>query len=189
MKILSTGNPNYGVAAAIKKIFNNTEHTVDFVSRNSSIAMDLCDPEQMKKFSQLSLDYDAVINNVRLKNFSQTLLLDKITGTWTTFSKKGHIINLGSSSDSVRNFHLLYSTEKASLKKYSDNHSFNCTFKQSGIKVTYLSFGWVTNPLSNHSFVKEKKHDAIEIAGLIKWILEYPVLNTNINEIRIEPIQ
>lgn len=188
MKILSTGHPGYGIAAAIKKVFEQSEHTVHFASRSYN-NMNLCDIEQIKKFAEMSIEYDAVINNSSLKNFSQTILFDKIISVWRICNKKGHIINIGSAADSSRNFDSTYSTEKNSLKKHSENHALNCIYKNSGIKVTYISFGWVSTHIVNTKFPNEKKHDATEIASLIKWVLDYPISTTNINEIRIEPIQ
>lgn len=186
MKILITGNPNYAIGEALNTILNS--HELKFVGKRTS-GIDLNDLATMDKFSIFSLDYDVFINNSRLDNFSQSILFNKVYNTWLDNKKSGQIINIGSTGDTGRDKQWLYGPEKIALRKATEQASYTSAFKQSGIKVTYLAMGWVATPLVEKYEPNVKKHSPDEIAKLIKWILDYPIDTTNINEIRIEPIQ
>ena len=186
MKILVTGNPNYGIAEAIKNTL--VDHEVSFYSKNYN-NFDLTDPAKMAELVLLSLQYDVFINNARLSRYSQVKLYEDIHTMWWKSKKKGSIINIGSTADSARDQHSVYATEKAALRKISDAGSFACNFKHSGIKVTYIAFGWAATPVLNTVLPHVKKHESEEVARLLKWVIEYPVSSTCINEIRMEPIQ
>lgn len=186
MKILVTGNPEYGVASGLKAMLG-VEHDVSFVSPKYN-NIDLNKTEDFKKVVNDSVNYDVVINNVRLSDYNQVKLFDGIYKKWTTNKKRGQIINIGSLADQTRDRTWMYGAEKAALKQASAAGGFANIFKGSGIKVTYLAFGWVSTPAIEASEPNVKKHSVEEIARLIKWILDYPD-NTNIIEIRMEPIQ
>jgi len=186
MKILVTGNPNYGIAEAIKNTF--IDHEVSFYSRNYN-DFDLNDPAKMAELATISLQFDVVINNARLGKYNQVKLYEEVYRRWTLEKKQGLIINIGSTADTARDANYTYASEKAALKKASEGGSFANNFKKSGIKVTYISFGWVATPVLNRDLPNVKKHSSDEIASLLKWIVEYPVNYTCINEIRMEPIQ
>lgn len=188
MKILVTGYSGYGVAKAIFDVFNDS-HELKFFSKKEN-NVDLNDPNEINKFCQISLDYDIVINNARLKNYHQAILFEKVYFTWLTNKKiGGHIINIGSSVDIARDRVLQYGAEKAALKKISEQAATASVFKNSNIKVTYISFGWVSTPIVVRDLPNVKKHSSEEIANIIKFVINYPYATTNISEIRIEPIQ
>lgn len=186
MKILVTGNPNYGIAEAINKNFNG--HELVFYSRNYN-NFDLNNPQKITELAILSLQYDVVINNVRLTNYNQVKLYETIYHKWILVKKHGQIINLGSTVDISRDANYTYASEKAALKKASETGSYANNFKHAGIKVTYVSFGWVSTPVLVKDLPDVKKHSSDEIALLLKWIVEYPFISSCINEIRLEPVQ
>lgn len=186
MKILVTGNPEYGVASGLKAILGQ-DHIVDFVSPKHN-GIDLNKQEDFRKVVDNSLAYDVIINNVRLSDYNQVKLFDSIYRKWMANRKQGQIINIGSLADNVRDKTWAYGSEKAALKQASASGSFASIFKNTGIKVTYIAFGWVSTPAIEASEPNVKKHSPEEIAKLIKWILDYP-FNTNIIELRMEPVQ
>ena len=188
MKILVTGNPTYGIAEAISRILS-VEHQLDFVSKTYN-NIDLNDQLQLSNFVINSHNYDIVINNARLHSFNQVKLLQQVWQSWAKSSKEGLIINVGSSADQGRDLaDGIYGAEKSALKRLSELYAFRSTFKKSNIKVTYLSFGWADTPLLNRVLPNVKKHSADEIANIIKWVIDYPVTTSNINEIRVEVTQ
>ncbi len=186
MKVLVTGNPNFGIAESINKNFLG--HELAFYSRNYN-NFDLNNPVKIREFSNLSLQHDVFINNARLANYNQVKLYEEVYRRWILEKKQGLIINIGSTADSARDANHTYASEKAALKKASEGGSFASNFKKSGVKVTYISFGWVATPVLNRDLPNVKKHSPDEIALLLKWIVEYPVSSSCINEIRLEPIQ
>ena len=186
MKILVTGNPNYGIAQSINKNFYG--HELAFYSRNYN-DFDLNNPEKISELATCSLQYNVFINNTRLSKYNQVKLYEEVYRKWIIEKKQGHIINIGSTADSSRDTNYTYASEKAALKKASECGSFANNFKNTGIKVTYVSFGWVATPILNRDLPNVKKHSPEEIALLLKWIVEYPISSSLINEIRLEPIQ
>lgn len=186
MKVLVTGNPNYGIAESINKNFHG--HELSFYSRNYN-DFDLNNPEKIAELVNVSLQFDVFINNARLAKYNQVKLYEEVYRRWALEKKQGLIINMGSTADTARDANYTYASEKAALKKASEGGSFANNFKNSGIKVTYISVGWVATPVLNRSLPNVKKHSPDEIALLLKWIVEYPVSSSCINEIRLEPIQ
>jgi short-subunit dehydrogenase len=186
MKILVTGNPNYGIAQSINENFYG--HELAFYSRNYN-DFDLNNPEKIAELAEVSTQYDVFINNARLGAYNQVKLYEEVYRIWTLVKKQGLIINLGSTADIARDANYTYASEKAALKKASEGGSFANNFKNSGIKVTYISFGWVATPVLKRELPNVKKHSPNEIALLLKWIVEYPMPSSCINEIRLEPIQ
>ena len=186
MKVLVTGNPNFGIAESINKHFLG--HELAFYSRNYN-NFDLTNPEKITELANVSLHYDVFINNARLGKYNQVNLYEEVYRKWILEKKQGLIINMGSTADTARDANHTYASEKAALKKSSEGGSFANNFKNTGIKVTYISFGWVATPVLNRDLPNVKKHSPDEIASLLKWIVEYPVNSSCINEIRLEPIQ
>ena len=185
MKILITGNPNYGIAKSMKDVLHN--HELTFVSR--ATGMDLNNSTNFNKLIDMSLEYDIFINNSRVTNFFQSRIFEQIYNIWLTNKKSGLIINVGSGADSVKEKVWIYGPEKAALRKITEQSSFATVFKKTNIKTTYISFGYVNTPIIAAQSPNVNKHDPEEVANLIKWIIDYPAPGTNINEIRIEPIQ
>lgn len=188
MKVLVTGNPTYGIAQAIDRVLSPV-HQVDFVSRKHN-NIDLNNHSEIINFANNSLNYDVVVNNVRLHGFNQIKLLEQVWQTWTNAKKPGLIINIGSTSDNSRDIgDAIYGSEKSALKKLSETYAYRSVFKKSNIKVTYLSFSWVDTPVLNRVLPNVVKHPSDEIANVIKWVIEYPVASSNLNELRFEVIQ
>lgn len=186
MKLIITGNPNYGIAEAINKNFHG--HELAFYSKNYN-DFDLNNTEKISEFANRSLQYDVFINNARLSSYNQVRLYDEVYRKWAFEKKQGLIINIGSTADTAKDANYAYASEKAALKKASEGGSYANNFKNTGIKVTYVSFGWVSTPILNRDLPKVKKHTPDEIALLLKWIVEYPYISSCLNEIRMEPIQ
>jgi short-subunit dehydrogenase len=186
MKVLVTGNPNYGIAESINKNFHG--HELSFYSKNYN-NFDLNDADNIVEFAHRSLQYDVFINNARLSKYNQVKLYEEVYRKWILEKKQGLIINIGSTADTARDANYTYASEKAALKKASEGGSFANNFKNTGVKVTYVSFGWVATPVLNRDLPNVKKHSPDEIASLLKWIIEYPISSTCFNEIRLEPVQ
>lgn len=186
MKVLVTGNPNYGIAESINNNFLG--HELAFYSRNYN-NFDLNNADKITELANISLQYDVFINNARLAKYNQVKLYEEVYRKWASVKKQGLIINMGSTADTARDVNNSYACEKAALKKASEGGSFANNFKNAGIKVTYISFGWVSTPVLNRDLPNVKKHSSDEIALLLKWIIEYPIPSSCFNEIRLEPIQ
>lgn len=186
MKIIITGNPNYGIAQSINDIF--IEHKLSFFSKNYN-GYNLTDSDKILEFAEKSLEYDVFINNARLTQYNQVKLYETVYHKWASVKKQGLIINIGSTVDLARDANYPYASEKMALKKASETGAFASNFKNSGIKVTYIACGWVNTPVLEKVLPNVKKHSSDEIALLLKWIIEYPVTTTCINEIRLETMQ
>jgi NAD(P)-dependent dehydrogenase (short-subunit alcohol dehydrogenase family) len=188
MKILITGSPNYGIASALNNLLS-ANHELTFIGKRFN-GSDLTYEVEMTKLAVASLNYDVFINNSRLSNYAQIRLFEKVYTTWLRNNKtNGRIINVGSTVDIASDKVLQYGAEKAALKRISEQAGQACVFRKSNIKVTYLSMGWVDTPIVNEHLPNVKKHSVDEIAEAIRFIIEYPYSNTNISEIRLEPIQ
>lgn len=181
MKILTTGNPNYGLAKAIQETMGG-----DFVSR--STGHDLCDDQVRQQVAQMSLDYDVFINCAALWRFHQSLVLETVWNAWKEAGKKGRIVNIGSTADTgVRGTSWRYPIEKKALKEYSRNMTY-AAIGGSGIHVTYVTYGYISTPNVEGKHPDKKKIDPQYAAEMIRWAITQPE-HININEISIDPIQ
>lgn len=180
MKIIITGNKNYGLAKSLFELFPDA----DFASRTTGY--DLTSKTGQEKFADIVTEYDVVINSSALWKFNQTVLLDTIYKKCTERSRRPHIICIGSTTDRVKNSKVwLYNSEKKALRDYCNTLGINGVWG-TGPKVTLLSFGSLSNVQEKHP---DRKCLAIEQAALyIKWVVEQPA-NICINEISIDPIQ
>lgn len=182
MKILVTGNPNYGLAEGIKSHMGG-----DYISRSNGY--DLCSDEGRNKAVEKSLEYNVFINNAALWRFNQTILLEKVWDAWKTNNHKGHIINIGSTADIiVRGTNWIYPNEKKALKAQSRNLSTLSTWDCPNIRVTYIAFGSIDTPK-----VREKHPDRLfltvdDASNTIKWVIDSPK-HISINEISLDRIQ
>ena len=185
-KILISGNKDHGVAGGVHKILG-TDYDIEFCSRKTGF--DLTSDDGRQRFVDLSLGFDVFINNAALWRFHQTLLLESVWKSWSEAGKKGQIINLGSTADrQIYGGNWLYPAEKNALRHQSLSQSMSA-LGGSGIKVTYVSYGYVSTPNVEKKHPTKKKHDPEEIAKLIKWIIEYPIESSNIIELALDPIQ
>ena len=186
MKILITGNPDYGIANSLKEILG-PDHELTFVSRTAN-NINLTTALGVFKLVQLSIDCDIFINNSCLTNFAQTTVYDEVWNNWKASGKSGFIINIGSSAEKIVNRSWKYSSEKAALKRASEQGAFQSAWGKSNIRVTYISMGHVSTPYVRNRDPNLKKHTMDEVANLIKWVIEYPSY-TNIDELSVCPIQ
>lgn len=184
MKILMTGNPNENIAQGMKK---TTIDEIDFVSRFNGYDLNL--EEDVQQLVDKSVDYDVFINSSLLKNFAQTVILQKVWTEWRARNKSGHIISLGSSADYFhRADNKLYPIEKRALRDLNRSLSLHCTWHDSKIRTTYLSVGGVETPKTVEQWPWLTVHSIEQICDYIFWIIASP--NTiNIDELHITPIQ
>lgn len=180
MKILCTGNRNFGVAKALAEILPYTE----FVSRENGF--DLCTSAGQEQFSQLSLNFDKIIINSALWKFNQTILLDK---TWKNCVENNHfphIICISSTTDRSKSGKVwLYNAEKKALRDYCNSLGLASVWDR-GPKITLISFGTLTN--NQHKHPTRKVMNINQAAEYIKWVIDQPK-NLAINEISIDPMQ
>lgn len=181
MKTLTTGHADYGVAQAIGQILGS-----DFASRRNGF--DLCTDDGKDRLAQLSLEYDVFVNCAALWKFHQTLVLEKVWNTWSESGKTGTIINIGSTADvGVRSGSWLYPIEKKALRSLSRSLS-QCTLGGNGIRVTYISPGYLRTPGVERKHPDKNKIEPLKIAELIKWLIQSPE-GVNLHDISLDPIQ
>jgi hypothetical protein len=180
MKILITGNPNFGLAKELGLIYPNAT----FVSRNSNI--DLTSLDGHKKLAELVLSHDVFINSSALWKFNQTVLLDTVYKKCIEEKHSPYIICLGSTTDRVKKgSSWLYNAEKKALRDYCNSLGLNSVW-QDGPKITYISFGTLSNNQEKHP--ERKTIDIGVAAKYIQWLVEQPK-EICINEISIDPMQ
>lgn len=180
MKILITGNKNFGLASELYKIYPDAL----FASRETGF--DLTSQLGQNRLAELVLEYDIFINSSALWKFNQTVLLESIYRTCTSANHNIHIINIGSTTDRVKNGKAwLYNAEKKALRDYSNTLGISGVW-DNGPKVSYISFGTLSNNQHKHP---DRHTMGIKLAAeYIKWIIEQPK-NININELSIDPMQ
>lgn len=178
--MIITGNKNKGLANSLFKIYPDAT----FCSRETGF--DLTDKKIQQKFSELCLDHHTIINCSALWRFEQTNLLDRIYKTCVQHNHNPHIICIGSTTDRVKNGKSwLYNAEKKALRDYSN------TLALGGVwdcfpKVSYISFGTLSNNQEKHP--TRKCLDIDQAAQYIKWLTEQPKY-VNVNEVSIDPMQ
>lgn len=180
MKILITGNPKYGLAESLYKIYPDAT----FCSRQTGF--ELTKSEDQNKFAELALEYDVIINCVALWKFNQTTLLDAIYKKCVEHKHRPHIINIGSTIDRTKGGKpWVYGAEKKALRDYSNTLTFGGVWDKTP-KISLISFGTLSN--NAHKHPDRKCMDIDQAAQYIKWLIDQPA-NLNINEISIDPMQ
>ena len=183
MKMLMTGNPTYGLAEK----FNIVCPTTDFASRTNSY--DLCNKSSRVRLAYDSLAYDVFINSSALFQFNQSLVLETVWKTWKENNKQGHIINIGSTVDyASKGAEWIYPQEKKALKSLSRQYAMLGIWGDSGIRVSYVSFGSLETKKVHEKHPDRKLMNVTQAAEYIKWIIDAPI-NININELHMDPIQ
>jgi NADP-dependent 3-hydroxy acid dehydrogenase YdfG len=181
MKILITGNPNKTLASELSKLYPEST----FVSRESGT--DLTTSDGHKKLAELSINFDVFINCSALWKFNQTVLLDTVYKKCVDAKHPLHIINIGSTTDRVKNGKpWLYNAEKKALRDYSNTLALGGVWSDELPKVTYISFGTLSNNQEKHP--TRKCIDISVAAEYVKWIIDQP-RHIAINEISIDPMQ
>lgn len=179
-KILISGNPNFGIAKELEKIYPDA----NFASR--STGFDLTTTDGQNLFADISQHHDVIIISSALWKFNQTLLLDTVYKKLVDRKKMPRIICLGSTTDRVKNGKAwLYNAEKKALRDYCNTLAIGGVWSNKP-KVSYISFGTLSNNQEKHP-----DRTCLEVkraAKYIKWLIDQPS-DININEISIDPIQ
>ena len=123
MKIITTGNPKYGLASAIK----NTS----YASRSNGY--DLSTDEGMNKFCHVAVNYDVIIINCyteKMNNYSQVRLLHMLYELFEANKKDVHFICIGSISDHINKEqpwlkYISYGAEKLALQRLCETINHN----------------------------------------------------------------
>lgn len=186
--MIVSGNPNYGVAQALAAKFP----TAQFCSRSHG-GFDFARSENVSRFVEESLKHQVYVSVSCLHQFKQILLLEAVIKRWRETQHQGHIIAFGSTADTpVKGTPWIYPIEKKALKAFCRNLSFATLgghgSEPSGIRITYISPGYVDTPGANRNHPQMKKLGCDYLAGVVAWVLDQPP-GVNINEISLDPIQ
>lgn len=178
--MIVAGNKEKGLA---KELFNLYPNAV-FCSRNTGF--DLCSKKGQKDFSNLTIEHEIIILNSALYRFEQTNLLNEVYENCIKFKHAPFIICVGSTTDRVKNSKpWIYNAEKKALRDYCNTLSLGGVWSDKP-KITYISFGTLSNNAEKHS--TRKCMDINDAANYIKWIIDQPK-NICVNEISIDPMQ
>lgn len=178
--MIITGNKNKGLAGSLHNFYPEAE----YCSRETGY--DLTTKKDQEKFAELACSHNVIILCSALWKFNQTTLLDCVYKKCVEKNTRPHIITIGSTTDRVKNGKpWLYNAEKKALRDYSNTLAIGGVWDKFP-KVTYCSFGTLSNNQKKHP--DRKCLDINEAAKYIKWLIEQP-LYININEISIDPIQ
>ena len=117
MKILIAGNPDYGLAKSLHKIYaqNTSSENTKFVSRTHG-NFDLSIPSKQRELADLSMDYDVFIAVSCIHRFAQVEYVQEVAKRWIE-RKHGHIVAIGSSADTSKGS-LGCIPEKKALRAY-----------------------------------------------------------------------
>jgi hypothetical protein len=182
MKLLITGNPEFGLARALHEIYPDA----DFISRKTG--HDLCKKEHRRWVAVECIGYDVLINNSALHEFNQTLLLEEVYTAALKYSHNLHIINIGSTTDKTNSSRVwMYNAEKKALRDVNNTMGLAANWrKDEGPKVTYISFGTLSN--NQHKHPDRRCIDIEQAARYIKWVVDQPKY-LSINELSIDRMQ
>lgn len=178
--MIITGNKEFGLAQALYKLYPDAE----FCSRETGY--DFGKKLDMERVAEAVLRHDVFINCSALFRFTQTSLLDIVYKKCILEKHQCHIINIGSTTDRVKKGGAwLYNAEKKALRDYSNTLALTGVWS-SGPKISYISFGTLSNNQEKHP--TRVCMDIDQAAEYIKWLVDQPK-NLNINEISIDPMQ
>lgn len=167
--ILCTGNPNHNtVASAIAKIFPYA----DFASRSTGYDLTFWAGGSEDYFRNQIKNYNVFINSSFICNGGQLALLEATYDEWSKNNIKGHIINIGSTSEylgvndnQVTTVYGPYSIQKRALRDRS--LQLNGRF---GISTSHIVAGGLNDGKPEH----ETWLDLTHVANTINWILKNP---------------
>ena len=178
--MIISGNKKSGLAASLYSLYPDAV----FCSRETGY--ELTDTADMKRFAKLSTEHDVIILNSALWRFHQTVLLDLVYKELRTAKSEAHLVCIGSTTDRVKKGgSWLYNAEKKALRDYANSLALLGVWN-SGPKVSYISFGTLSNNQDKHP--DRKCLDIDSAAQYIKWLIDQPKYVT-INEISIDPMQ
>lgn len=178
--MIITGNNNSGVAGALAKLYPDAE----FISR--STGYDLSTKVDQERLAEAVCNHNVFVNCAALYKFNQTTLLNIVYHKCVLEKHNCHIINIGSTTDRVKKGGAwLYNAEKKALRDFSNTLGLNGVWA-SGPKITYISFGTLSNNAEKHP---DRKTIDIDIAAeYIKWIVDQPK-HLCVNELSLDPMQ
>lgn len=178
--MIITGNKNKGLAGALAKIYS------DAIYCSRETGYELTNSKDRDRFAQEAAQHDVIVICSTLWQFEQTVLLDAVHKECLMQDKHAHIICIGSTTDrTCKGTTWLYNAEKKALRDYSNSLSLVGVW-HSGPKVSYISFGTLSNNQEKHP--DRKCLDIDQAAHYIKWLIDQPKC-VNINEISIDPMQ
>ncbi len=185
--IIVSGNGSYGLGKSLYTLFPHAK----FCSRTNGF--DFLNAEDRHRFAEMSLQHSVYISCSTLENFAQTLLLETVYKAWEKHQHPGQMVLLGSSADTpVKGTAWIYPIEKKSLRAYARNLSQRVLGSpgapSSGIRITYLSPGYLNTPAANDKHPTVKKLDCDYVAGLVAWLVQQPA-HVNISELSLDPLQ
>ncbi len=175
MKILTTGNAEYGLASAIKNKIGGS-----FASRSKGI--DLCTDEGMEKFVHTAVHYNVIIINCyteKMNNYSQARLLHMLYTMFEENKLPVHLICIGSISDHINKEqpwlkYISYGAEKLALQRLCETINHNREDITPNVKCTYISLGHMHTPLVDRYHPDEVKLNTEYVADVIQWIIDAP---------------
>jgi len=180
MKILITGNPTYGLASELFKLYPDAT----FVSRSNGY--DLTSKDGQVKLEEIITKYDIFINSSALWKFNQTLILECAYKKCLELNHSIRIICIGSTTDRVKKAtSWIYNAEKKALRDYVNSLSLLGVW-QGGPKVSLVSLGSLSNVQAKHP--DRICLDISRAAKYVKWVIDQP-LDISINEISIDILQ
>jgi hypothetical protein len=172
MNMLCSGNPNHiTVAGAVKNYFPMAH----FASRATGYDLRFWDPGSETHFQEQIIKYDVFVNSSFICDGGQLALLEATHKEWTTAGIRGHIINIGSTSEYLGvndaqvkdQVYAKYSIQKRALKDRSlQLNGLN------NIKTTHIVAGGLNDGVPGH----ENWLDLTHIARTIVWVIEHPCL-------------
>lgn len=178
--MIISGNPEKGLAKSLYKLYP------DAIFCSRSMGIDLCSSEGQRAFVNMAVHHDRIIINSALWRFHQTVLLDVVYKALVSANKDAHIVCIGSTTDKTsKGTSWLYNAEKKALRDYCNSLGLVGVW-HSGPKISYISFGTLSN--NQHKHPDRKCLDIDQAAQYIKWLLDQPKYVT-INEISIDPMQ
>lgn len=178
--MIISGNKNKGLAGALAKLYP------DAVYCSRETGYELTNNKDRDRFAQEAAQHDVIVICSALWQFEQTVLLDAVHKSCLKQNKRAHIVCVGSTTDRTsKGTTWLYNAEKKALRDYSNSLSLVGVW-HSGPKVSYISFGTLSNNQAKHPDRRTLDIDAA--AQYIKWLIDQPKY-VNINEISIDPMQ
>lgn len=181
MRIICTGNPEFGVASAIAKRWPETQ----FVSR-TNWNYDLTQKNYQMKLAEKVITYDVFINCSALYAYSQTTLLDIVYKTALKNLNELHIVSIGSTTDrTTKGSDWQYQQEKKALRSTSNALGLKSIWS-GGPKVSYVTVGTLDN--NQHKHPNRRCMSLDECVDAIEYIIKMPK-HLCVNELSIDPLQ
>ena len=184
--MIISGNPKEGLAAALYELYPDAVYCSRETNLGCEHKLDLTNTDHMFEFANMCTTHDVIIINSALWRFHQTVLLDIVYKACRTAKNDAHIVCIGSTTDRTsKGTAWLYNAEKKALRDYANSLGLVGVW-HSGPKVSYISFGTLSN--NQHKHPDRVCMATADAAGYIKWLIDQPK-GVTINEISIDPMQ